>query len=422
MKKLLLLLIIPFWSFSQEWEQFFDNNHPVERGYSVKQTIDEGYILCGETGSFIYVIKTNELGEEEWNQTFGGSSNDSPGTSIQQTTDGGFIITGQLQGSTCLIKINGNGEEEWSQVYNGDIGNSVQQTIDGGYIITGTTDIYPLSEPNITGLLLLKTNEFGEEEWSQILGGMGSDVGNSVQQTTDGGFIVCGSTGTSVELTAEGAMQNTDIYLIKTDSNGEEEWSQTFGDIGYDSGNSVQQTTDGGFIITGILDKEGESWTGELTLIKTDENGNEQWQSLWNNGGGYSIEQTTDGGYIVGGTKWSSIEGNNIYLLKTDENGEEEWSEVYSGDLGFAVQQTIDGGYIMCGSIHNGYFEGFTNRDVYLVKIDSTGNITSTIEIPSIKKNLISKVDVLGRETTNNKGFQLHIYDDGSVEKKYLIK
>ena len=363
MKKLLLLLIIPFWSFSQEWEQFFDNNHPVERGYSVKQTIDEGYILCGETGSFIYVIKTNELGEEEWNQTFGGSSNDSPGTSIQQTTDGGFIITGQLQGSTCLIKINGNGEEEWSQVYNGDIGNSVQQTIDGGYIITGTTDIYPLSEPNITGLLLLKTNEFGEEEWSQILGGMGSDVGNSVQQTTDGGFI-----------------------------------------------------------ITGILDKEGESWTGELTLIKTDENGNEQWQSLWNNGGGYSIEQTTDGGYIVGGTKWSSIEGNNIYLLKTDENGEEEWSEVYSGDLGFAVQQTIDGGYIMCGSIHNGYFEGFTNRDVYLVKIDSTGNITSTIEIPSIKKNLISKVDVLGRETTNNKGFQLHIYDDGSVEKKYLIK
>ena len=151
-------------------------------------------------------------------------------------------------------------------------------------------------------LFVLPLIGFGQG-WEQTLEG---GVGYSVIQTNDGGYIVTGFT-------------DNDVCLIKTDQNGEEQWSQTFEDgTGDGYGKSVQQTNDGGYIITGVkFCNQGVGNGGFLFLIKTDQNGEEQWsQTFGENSFGFSVEQTTDGGYIITGG-----DNNYIYIIKTNEFG-----------------------------------------------------------------------------------------------------
>jgi hypothetical protein len=297
------------------WSQTFGG-----LGSSVQQTTDGGYIITGFTNSSgsndILLIKTYGWGTEQWSKTFGGDGSEW-GRSVQQTTDGGYIITGRTQSfgsggfDVYLIKTDENGNEIWSQTFGGegdDESYSVQQTTDGGFIITGYTQSF---ENGDSDFYLIKTDEDGEELWSQTFGGENEDGGGSVQQTTDGGFIITGYTQSFEN-------GDSDFYLIKTDEDGEELWSQTFGGENDDGSVSVQQTTDGGYIITGSTQSFG-SGNRDIYLIKTDENGNELWSQTFggeNEDRGFSVQQTTDGGYIITG----SLIGD-IYLIKTDEYG-----------------------------------------------------------------------------------------------------
>jgi len=266
-------------------------------------------------------------------KTFGGSKNDE-GYSVQQTSDGGYIITGSTSSfgegeyDVYLIKTGSDGNEEWNKTFGGsnwDVGNSVQQTSDGGYIITGWTWSFVNSS---SGVWLIKTDSQGKEEWNKIFGGSGNDRGSSVQQTTDGGYIITGYTYSFVN-------GGYDVWLIKTDSQGDEEWNKTFGGSKSDLGRSVKQTSDGGYIITGSTSSFGEGETN-VWLIKTDSNGTEQWNQTF--GGseveiGHSVKQTSDGGYIITGKSFVS-EGKkgplyDVLLIKTDSQGntvpESEW-------------------------------------------------------------------------------------------------
>jgi hypothetical protein len=349
-----------------------------DRGYSVQQTTDGGYIITGYTESFgdgsieVWLIKTDSNGDEEWDQTFGGSSSDY-GYSVQQTTDGGYIITGYTESfgngqyDVWLIKTDSNGDSLWTQTFGGsddDYGNSVQQTIDGGYIITGYTYSFGNGDDDVW---LIKTNSQGQEEWNQTFGGSSYDSGYSVQQTTDGGYIITGYT----ESFGNGQY---DVWLIKTDSNGDSLWTQTFGGSDDDYGNSVQQTIDGGYIITG----KTSSFGSNVWLIKADSQGQEEWNQ--NFGGssydyGLSVQQTTDGGYIITGYTYSFGNGDDdVWLIKTNSQGQEEWNQTFGGsddDYGNSVQQTIDGGYIITGYT---YSFGNGSSDVWLIKTDSEGN------------------------------------------------
>ena len=158
-----------------------------------------------------------------------------------------------------------NSSNTWTKIFGDyfiDESFSVQQTTDGGYIITGQK-----RHTNVeSDVYLIKTDVNGDSLWSKTFGGTENDLGNSVQQTADGGYIICGNT----ESFGNGG---SDIYLIKTDGSGNEQWFKTFGGVNGESGSSVQQTTDGGYIICGNTESFGNGFS-DVYLIKTDENGN----------------------------------------------------------------------------------------------------------------------------------------------------
>ena len=310
----------------------------------------------------------NEKSFIEFTNLFGGGGDD-VGCSVQQTTDGGYIITGYLSNiesgfDVWLIKIDGEGNEEWNKTFGGngnDFGFSVQQTTDGGYIITGYTRSYGNGEEDIW---LIKTDSQGNEEWNKTYGGNEDDKSFSVQQTTDGGYIITGFTDSY-------GSGEYDIWLVKTDIEGNEEWNQTFGGSDDEMGYSVKQTTDGGYVLTGYSQSFG-SGKSDIWLVKTDIEGNEEWNQTF--GGtdddyGYSVKQTTDGGYVLTGYSQSFGSGeSDVWLIKTDGQGNEEWNQTFGGsedDRGYSGEQTTDGGYIITGQ--KGY-------DVWLIKTDPQGN------------------------------------------------
>ena len=320
-------LIISFLSFitislSQPdtlWTKTFSLGHSI--GRSVQQASDGGYIITGQAynnrndNSDIWLIKTDSDGNEEWNQNFGGSNNDY-GYSLQQTTDGGYIILG-----TLLIKTDSDGNEEWEKNIGGK---SIQQTTDGGYIIIG-------GAPDIE---LLKTDTNGDTLWAKTFGGSANDVGESVQQTTDGGYIITGHT----ESYGNG---QADVWLIKTDSLGQEEWNQTYGGVDTtEVGYSVQQTMDGGYIITGSIESAGIPY--DVYLIKADSNGNEQWTQTYGGSSpdeGFSVQQTTDGGYIITGYSDSFGSLRVVWLIKIDSEGLVQISSTFSSPTSFNLSQ-----------------------------------------------------------------------------------
>jgi hypothetical protein len=190
-----------------------------------------------------------------WTKTFGGSSSD-VGNSIQQTMDGGYIITGYTysfgagMGDVWLIKTDSSGNTSWAKTFGGsnrDKGYSVKQTSDSGYILTGYTVSF---SAGLEDVWLVKADANGDTQWTKTSGGIGLDIGSSVQQTTDSGYIIVGWTNSF-------GSGDYDFWLIKTNAYGDSLWTKTFGGIGSDVGKSVQQTIDGGYIITGYTESFG---------------------------------------------------------------------------------------------------------------------------------------------------------------------
>ncbi len=349
-----------------------------DEGWSVQQTQDGGYIVTGSNRSYgagesdVWLLKVDADGDTAWTRTFGGAHYDW-GKSIQQTRDGGYIIAG----GTCshsgnfpdvlLIKTDDAGNQDWERVFGGneyDQGFSVQQTEDGGYVAAG----YNRSS-GAGGIWLLKTDAYGDTVWTRTFGQRGSE-GRSVRQTWDGGYVFA-------------ALPSFDsdsaIWLAKTDASGGMSWTRAFGSWANEySGMSVQQTQDGGYVVVGTTcsDREGP---GDVLLVKTDSLGEDIWVRTF--GGerddwGNSVQQTRDGGYIVVGNTSSYIAaGFDVWLIKTDANGDTVWTRTFGvghDDMGYSVQQTRDGGYVVTGSTES-HEDDFT--DLLLIKTDPEGRV-----------------------------------------------
>jgi hypothetical protein len=387
----------------------------LDFGYSVQQTSDGGYIIAGCTEGLystfpdIYLAKTDPHGDTLWTLIYGGDLYDC-GYSGRETTDGDYIFVGARRDTAegnliYLIKTTKDGDHLWLKTYDG-VGYSVEQTSDGGYILTG----YTWLGSGEADVWLLKTDSLGDTVWTKTYGGAGSEEGCAVEQTSDGGYVVAGHTHSY-------GGGEYDVYLLRTDRYGDTLWTKTYGGDQSDYAYSVQQTTDGGFIVGGYTHSFGP-WT-DFYLVKTDSSGDTLWTRTYggpNEDRGYCVKQTSDGGYVVVGQAYSSsATGYDIQVVKADSEGSIIWTQTYgaeSWDCGRSGQQTLDGGYIFAGTTT---MQGTTSHEVYLIKTEPdvgikeqpTANllvrdnvITTTIfrgplRLPNDKKYIV--FDITGR-------------------------
>jgi hypothetical protein len=353
----------------------------------------------------------------QWQKTLGGSSDDY-GFNIQQTADEGYIVAGvtystdsdvtanQGEADYWIVKMSATGTIQWQKTFGGsaeDYAFSIQQTADGGYIVAGLTNS---TDGDITvnhgdyDCWIVKLNATGTIQWQKTFGGSLEDVALSVQQTTDGGYIVAGYTkSTDGDVTVNHG--GFDYWIIKLNATGTIQWQKTLGGAGQDHATCIQQTADGGYIVAG----SSNSYDGDVAenlgsydfwVVKLDATGTIQWKKSL--GGTYSdeaqsIQQTADGGYIVAGNT-DSADGDvsgyhgsyDYWVVKLNATGTIQWQKTLGGssdDVATCVQQTTDGGYIVAGwtystdgdVIRNNWDYYYVGYDYWIVKLSATGTI-----------------------------------------------
>ena len=446
----LFLTVLSNFSFGQntltkQWDKRYGGT--VQEGLTCfQQTTDGGYILGGVSVSGIsgdktqsnwggedyWIVKTDSLGNIEWDKRFGGTDPDVL-FSLQQTADGGYILGGfswsGISGDKTqpswgdhdywIVKIDPLGNMQWNKRFGGtnsDYLFSLQQTTDGGYILGGWS--YSGTGGNKTQPLwgevdywIVKTDSLGNMQWDKRFGGTGWDQLYSLQQTTDGGYILGGhsNSGISGDKT-QPSFGGFDYWIVKTDSLGNMQWDKRFGGTSHDKLNSLQQTTDGGYILGGRSlsgiggDKTQASWGGyDYWIVKTDPLGNMLWdkrfggindEEYYDNPG--NVTQTSDKGYLIAGASDSPISGdkteNNLglkqtWVVKTDSSGILQWDKTIfttGTDLTGLVIQSKDGCYVMANCTDGGIggyktqlnwdTNNYDTPDYWIVKFcDTTG-------------------------------------------------
>ncbi len=323
---------------------------------------------------FALTIISSVLAQEiQWTQTYGGPDQDG-GESMVLTSNGGIVIAGFKSSNNLkdilIMKADASGNEIWSRTYNlglNDWGRSLKQTQDGGFIIAGMTEVNPQTfDP-----FLIKTDSTGIMQWQkQYDYGFGDDDrGHAVWQTSDGGYIIAGQT-----WLMHGSFGNYDMYVIKTDMNGNVQWKKVFyrENEGGDVALAVQQLSDSGFIIGGFT--QSSSWASYI--IRTDSLGNAIWSNIYEGSWQsecYDIQATPDGGFILTGTETSFQTDSDLLIIKLDANGNLIWKKIYGtvdAEQGESIQQLQDGGYIIAGMSSH----GAGGYDMYVVKTNSTGD------------------------------------------------
>jgi hypothetical protein len=339
------------------------------------QTTDGGYALAGYAEPYagaatddFWLIKTDSVGNALWNKTYGGTDWDEA-YALVQTSDDGYAIAGYTYSFNpgggadfWLVKTDSVGNALWNTTY-GETGSesarALVQTVDGGYVLAG----YRYSSDSSYDMWLVKTDSHGNQEWNKTYGGTDWDGAYALVQTSDGGYALGGWT------IGYGGAFSRCVWLVKTDGSGNAQWNKTYGETGSDLASALVQTSDGGYALAGhtLSGSVEDFW-----LVKTDDSGNMQWNKTYGGTGSdfaYALVQTLDGGYAMAGYTDSSGSGNSdFWLVKTDADGNAQWNKTYDGTGGesaWALVQTVDGGYVLAGAM---YAYGGAG-DCWLVKV-----------------------------------------------------
>lgn len=350
----------------------------VEEVGSMGNRGQTGFIMVGYTGPTgpsyynkdIYIIKTDDRGIVEWERVYGDDYIDI-GYCVKPTMDGGYIVCGGVwdmdtqQSDGRLLKTDSYGDTIWSERYGdsrSELFYEVCQLSDGGYIAAG----YVIESIGYyTNIYLVRTDANGQVLWSREHGQAGRiDCAESIQPATDGGFVFCGwMDSTDVD---------SDLQLSKVNTEGDIEWTRYYGGDRYDKGLSVARSRDGGYVIAGYKTEGHRDYHWKYYLIKTSSEGFVEWERTYGvtvDEMALSVRQTMDGGYITTGPCWLNQGGSNIYVVKTDGSGNTEWQEIIGEnftEIGQCIRQVSDGNYVITG--HADYFGG-ADEDAFLMKI-----------------------------------------------------
>lgn len=362
-----------------------------EDGRWMEQLPDSGFILTGGTTTYsngqsdIWLVRTDAYGTPLWTKSIGSTSFDFANM-VKPVTGGGFIICGLTArngsddaylvrtdnlGNTLWEKILGDGGTQWFE--------AVIQTTDGGYAAVGV---------NTSGtnggydFYLVKFDALGVTQWERNIGGGSYEIGNSLQQTADGGYILTGQTYSY-------GNGDGDYYLVKTNASGVVQWERTYAQPYLQEAHYVQITPDGGFIIVGDADTLSTGLgSTDIWLIRTDSLGNQLWDKVYGGtkkDGGKTVENTSDGGFIIAGiTRSFGLINPNYYLIKTDNAGNFEWHVTSYGsayhDHAYRGIETSDGGFAEFGYFRN----SAAAMNFSLVKLGPNGGVNKDIAIDNI--------------------------------------
>jgi hypothetical protein len=406
-------------------------------GNSVIQTYNSGYAVVGSTTSFgsgntdMYLLITNSMGVALDQKTYGGINVDQ-GFSVKETSDSGLVIAGYTNSfghggyDMYVIKTDKNYNTVWTKTYGGpdwDFAYSIEQTpSDGGYIIAGSTYSYGSGNED---MFLVKINSFGDTLWTRTYGGAGDDEARSVKPTIDGGYILTGNTKSFGD-------PNGDMFIVKTDMNGDTAWTHKYQGPLDDNSYDVIQSNSGTEYIIG-----GETKTASLgfqgAILKLDISGTQTgFTSIYGStadDGIRAITQTADGRFVTMGYTNSYGAGLSDFAFYIEKPiGTFVGSKTYGGtkiDKGYCIKGTNDGGFIICGTA----LSYSTFEHIYLIKTDSTGSSSGTvintvtgINSPNIKTNntflaypnpandLVS-VQISSKDFLNSKSIKISIND-----------
>lgn len=311
----------------REWSRVYGGKLD-DLGWDVTESIDGGYVIAGETFSFgngqsdIYLLKIDSTGNMIWNTTFGGLAED-VAYGVVSSEDGGFVVAAQTksygQGGSdgMIVKFNSEGVKEWHRLFGGkglDYFKSITVDSSKGYVLAGGTRSF--NNGDSQGWLLAVNGE-GFPKWEKTYGDKGTDGFNMITNTHDDGFVVVGS---SESFFSQGMK---DVIMVKLDSLGQKLWMNLYGGRKDDIANAVSQCKDGGFVITGETISFGKG-KSDILLIKTNQLGKEKWKKTIGGVGvdiGNSIQELTKGGYIISGTSTISNLSFDSILIKTDKKG-----------------------------------------------------------------------------------------------------
>lgn len=358
-----------------------------DEGLAVVYTKDKQFVIAGsaesgEKGDLdVLLVKVDANGKEEWSHTFGGDGDD-VAEAMVETSEGDLVIAGTTSSfgnggdDVYLIRTNADGEEQWSETYGGgydDWGHALQKTSDGGFIIAGETNSFGAE---FGDAYLVKVKADGALEWSKMIKGPGIDSAHAVRQVSDG-YILAGDT------TPLGGASR-EMYVVKTDAQGNTLWDLTYGDFGDDRANAVVTTSDNGFLVLGAYDTT--TLTGvDMVALKLDKDGNAAWSKKF--GGtrgeeGFAILALGNDDFLLAGTAASyGAGGYDVYLVKIDSQGDTYWTRTIGGaedDRAYAVASVPDdGGFVLAGMTES---YGAGASDVYAIRCNADGYAPSAPE------------------------------------------
>ncbi len=410
-----------------EWVKNFGGSGE-ETAQAIITTSDGGYAILGFSNSMdgdivgkttavndYWLLKLDAAGNCEWNKTYGGSKDDR-GQSLAQTKDGGYILTGYAMSDdgdgsnnegfhdNWILKLDASGNIEWEKSFGfsgHDHSYDIIQTQDGGFFFIGFLDITAaradgyeekgqfLTRHGVGEFWGTKIDAQGNVQWRKFFGGTNNDRAHAVVPSNDGGFVMAGFS-ESDDFDISDTKGSYDFWVVKITSIGDLVWERSFGGSGIEISYDIAKTTDNGYVITGntfsndtdVSKNNGES---DVWLIKLDDNGNLLWEKTF--GGtqfdaAQGIYTSLDGGFLIAGNSKSSdmdavsnMGENDLWVIKTDDKGALIWQQTFGGtdlDYGFDVIENTDKSVLVVGESASEDFPNLQNKgmsDVIVIKI-----------------------------------------------------